>query len=551
MTPLSRVEYIARYGPTLGDRIQLGDTNLTVKVERDDARYGEEVLGGWGKTLRSGMSLDFDGPADSELDAVVTNVVVIDPVLGIRKTNIGIRDGLIAAIGQAGNPDTSDGVEMHLGPGTVAIPGENLIATAGGVDTHVHLRTPRLMPAALASGITTLVTGGTMQNPAFNLHRAFESFENLPLNVGMLGRAGGPQSMRRQVEDGACGIKVHEDYAGYPRTIDDALEVSAEYDVTVAMHTDGMNEAGSLADTISAIRGRAIHAYHVEGSGGGHPDVIRIASEANVIGSSTTPTIPYGRNATAELEVMMWAVHGMNRAVPSNREMVAERIRDSTIRAESYLQDLGAISITNSDSQGMGRIGEVIRRTWQLAHQMKQLQRESPTDDNQRVRQYLAKYTINPARAHGLARWVGSLEVGKLADIVLWEPAFFGIKPETIVKGGYAAWGVTGDGNATIVKCEPTFYGPLVGGEGTAPGSLAVTFVSEASRASFGNRVATRRRLLAVSGCSRVAKADMLFNDASPTVTVDPSTGDVFVDGGPVPTMHEGELPLSRRYLLL
>jgi urease subunit alpha len=524
---------------------------LVVRIERDDARYGDEVLNGWGKTFRTGISVAFDGADESELDSVVTNVVLIDPVIGVVKTNIGIKDGLIAGFGHAGNPHISNGIDLRLGPGTVAIPGENLIATPGGVDTHVHLRTPRLMAAALSSGMTTLVTGGAAQNPAFNLFRAFESFENLPLNVGMLGRASGPDSMRRQIESGACGLKVHEDYAAYPKTIDAALDIADEYDVAVAIHTDGMNEAGSLPDTLSAIGGRTIHAYHVEGSGGGHPDIIRIVGEHRVIGSSTTPTVPYGRNATAELHAMMWAVHGLNRHVASNRDMVAERIRETTIRAESFLQDLGAIAITNSDSQGMGRIGEVVRRTWQLAHQMKNLRPSAESDDNRRVLQYLAKYTINAARTHGIAKWVGSLEVGKLADLVLWQPAFFGVKPETIIKGGYPAWGVTGDGNASVVNSEPTYYGPLTGGVGLASAPLAVSFVSEAAAPVFAQHIHTTRRVIGISGCRNISKADMLFNQASPTVTIDPSTGEVQIDGADVPMIPEAELPLNRRYFIL
>jgi urease subunit alpha len=551
MNRLNRAEYVQRYGPTIGDRIRLGDTNLVIEIAQSDIQVGEEVLAGWGKTLRTGMAMRYDGPSSSEVDAVVTNVVLIDPVLGIRKTNIGIKDGLIAGLGHAGNPDTGSRIDLELGPGTVAISGEGLIATPGGVDTHVHLRTPRLISAALASGLTTLVTGGTVQNPAYNLHRAFESFENLPLNIGMLGRAAGPDSMKRQLESGACGIKIHEDYAGYPATIDETLKIADESDIAVAMHTDGLNEAGSLDDTVAAIAGRTVHAYHVEGSGGGHPDVIRIASEANIIGSSTTPTIPYGPNATRELVAMISAVHRMNRNVPSNREMVAERIRDSTILAESFLQDLGAIAIINSDSQGMGRIGEVIRRTWQLAHQMKVVAGVDTVHDNDRVLQYLAKYTINAARTHGISAYVGSLEKGKMADIVLWQPAFFGVKPETVIKGGYSSWGVTGDGNATILNCEPTVYGPLLGGEGNAPSTLGALFVSQQAMSNFKTSLGTRRRVLPVSGCRKLTKADMLYNQESPSVAIDFQTGEVLIDGSPPPRIDVGELPLSRRYLLL
>jgi len=341
--------------------------------------------------------------------------------------------------------------------------GVGFIATPGGIDTHVHLVQPRLIPVALSAGMTTLITGGLNDNPAFNLERMFLAFEHQPVNLGVLGRAASTtaEPLIRQIISGACGLKVHEDYAGYPSIIDRALTVADVYDVQIAMHTDGINESCELHETVAAIGGRTIHAYHVEGIGGGHaPDILAIAGVSNVIGSSTTPTIPYGRNVVAEHQAMMWSVHGMNPQVPSDRAMIADRIRESTMKAESVLHDLGAISIINSDSQGMGRIGEVIRRTWQLAHQMKVLRNETVLHDNRRILQYLAKYTINPARAHGVDSWVGSLEPGKIADIVLWKAEFFGVKPELVLKGGYAAWGALGDGNASIPQSEPLVYAP-------------------------------------------------------------------------------------------
>jgi urease subunit alpha len=437
----------------------------------------------------------------------------------------------------------------------VPVYGLGYIATPGGIDTHVHLVQPRLVPVALAAGMTTLITGGLNDNPAFNLERMFLAFEHLPINLGILGRAAsytfGP--MARQVESGACGLKVHEDYAGYPSVIDQALNVAEAYDVQIAMHTDGLNESCELDETVAAIAGRTIHAYHVEGIGGGHaPDILAIAAVDNVIGSSTTPTVPYGRNVVAEHHAMMWSVHGMNPRVPSDRLMVEARIRDSTMRAESMLHELGAISIVNSDSQGMGRIGEVLRRTWQLAHQMKLMRGESPEHDNPRILQYLAKNTINPARAHGVERWVGSLEAGKIADVALWDPRFFGVKPELVIKGGFPAWGALGEGNASIPLSEPVLYGPHWGGSGLAAASISASFISAAAAAGdFGRRVASRRRAIAVEGIRRVTKRDMLYNRANPEIAIDPATAEVTIDGAPLPPLPTEDLPLNRRYLLL
>jgi len=551
---LSRPDYAGRFGPTTGDRIRLGDTNLVALIERDETSYGDEVLHGWGRTFRAGLMISDRAPAASELDLVITNVVVMDPVLGIFKATIGVKDGIIVGVGRAGNPDIVDNVDVLIGPNTVPIPGQGLIATPGGVDTHVHLVTPRLVPVALAAGMTTLITGGLGQNPAFNLERAFEAFEHVPVNLGILGRASSHvfDPLARQVESGACGLKVHEDYAGYPAIIDQALQVADAYDIAVAMHTDGLNESCELDETVAAIAGRTIHAYHVEGIGGGHaPDILAIAGVDHVIGSSTTPTIPYGINAVAEHHAMMWAVHGTNPKVPSDHLMIRERIRNSTMVAESVLHELGAISVINSDSQGMGRIGEVIRRTWQLAHQMKLLRGEVTEHDNPRLLQYLAKYTINPARTHGVHRWVGSLEVGKLADIVLWHPGFFGVKPELVIKGGYQAWGLLGEGNASVSRSEPVLYAPHWGGSGIAAANLSANFVSAAAAAGdFARRVSTRRRSVAVEATRRVTKRDMRGNRANPRIHVDPTTAEVMINGEPLPVLPTDELPLNRRYLL-
>ena len=552
---LSRQEYAARYGPTAGDRIRLGDTNLLALIERDDTSYGDEVLRGWGKTLRTGLMMNDRLPAASELDLLISNVIVIDPVLGIRKASIGVKDGLIVGVGRAGNPDIVDNPDLLIGSATAPVYGQGFIATPGGIDTHVHLVQPRLIPVALASGMTTLITGGLNDNPAFNLRRMFQAFEHQPINLGILGRAAStvPDPLIRQIESGACGLKVHEDYAGYPSVIDQALTVADAYDIQIAMHTDGINESCELHETVAAINGRAIHAYHVEGIGGGHaPDILAIVGVGNVIGSSTTPTIPYGRNVVAEHHAMMWSVHGMNPRVPSDRVMIADRIRDETMRAESVLHELGAISIINSDSQGMGRIGESTRRTWQLAHQMKTVYGGAASHDNPRILKYLAKYTINPARAHGIHRWVGSLEPGKIADIVLWRPEFFGVKPEVVIKGGYVAWGALGEGNASIPQSEPVLYGPHWGGSGAAAASLSANFVSAAAEAGdFRRHVGGGRRALAVTGTRQVGKRHMLYNQANPRIEIDPRTVEIRIDGQPLPPLPDDDLPLNRRYFLL
>jgi urease subunit alpha len=554
-TEISRPEYAARYGPTAGDRVRLGDTDLLALIERDETSYGDEVLRGWGKTMRTGLMMNDRLAAASELDLVITNVIVIDPILGVVKGNIGVKDGLIVGVGRAGNPDVVDNPDLLIGSATAPVYGQGFIATPGGIDTHVHLVQPRLIPVALAAGMTTLITGGLNDNPAFNLRHMFLAFEHQPINLGILGRAAStvPDPLVRQIESGACGLKVHEDYAGYPSIIDQALTVADAQDIQIAMHTDGINESCELHETVAAIAGRAIHAYHVEGIGGGHaPDILAIAGVNNVIGSSTTPTIPYGRNVVAEHHAMMWSVHGMNPRVPSDRAMIADRIRDATMRAESVLHDLGAISIINSDSQGMGRIGESIRRTWQLAHQMKRVRGGAEPHDNARILQYLAKYTINPARAHGIDAWVGSLEPGKIADIVLWRPEFFGAKPELVIKGGYAAWGALGEGNASIPQSEPVVYGPHWGGSGLASASLSANFVSAAAAAGdFRRRVRSRRRALAVRGTRRVSKRHMLYNQTNPRIDIDPRTVAIQVDGQPLPPLPDDDLPLNRRYFLL
>ncbi|MGH3328716.1 MAG: urease subunit alpha, partial [Streptomycetales bacterium] len=455
---LDRGSYAALYGPTTGDRVRLGDTDLWVEVEGDDTGYGDEILGGCGKTLRDGLLAASRGPRDDALDLVVSNVLLLDPVLGARKTHIGVKDGRVAGVGRAGNPDLSDGVELAVDTHTALVPGEGLIATPGVVDSHVHLSSPEIAPAALSTGVTTVVgmgLGGVWDvgvNPAHNLHTLMAAWRDVPLNVAFLARgsSSSPRLLEEAVAAGAGGFKIHEDFGATPGVVDVCLGVAEQADLPVALHTDSLNESGYLADTVEATRGRTVHAYHVEG-GGGHPDLLEILSVPHVIASSTTPTLPYTVNTAAELFPMTMTVHRQNARVASDVEISRSRIRAHAIAAENVLHDLGAISIVNSDSMGMGRIAETVRRTWQLAHLAARRTGEQGPDQpaNARVLRYLAKLTVNPAIAHGLAHDVGSLQRGRLADLVLWQPAWFGAKPELVLKGGFVAWGVSASGSAS------------------------------------------------------------------------------------------------------
>jgi urease subunit alpha len=553
---LERSEYAGLYGPTAGDRVTLGDTSLQLRIERDYARYGDEPLWGYGKNMRSGMMLASRPPTDSELDLVIVGAIVVDPVLGIFKGSIGIKDGRIVGIGSTGNPDIVDDVDLVIGPGTNAMPGAGLIATPGGVDSHVHFVSPRLIPAALSGGITTLIGAGLGHNPAFNLHVALEALEAFPLNVGLQARAATTDrdALEPLIAAGACGFKVHEDYGAYAPVIDAALRMADDLDLSVALHTDGLNESIEVDETVAAIAGRTVHAYHVEGAGGGHvPDVLMLVREPNVIPSSTTPTVPYGTNAVAEHPEMILGVHGMNRSIPEDVAAAEERARPTTMAAEDLLHDMGAISIINSDSQGMGRIGEVVRRTWQLADANKKRSSGSATieDDNERILRYLAKYTINPARTHGISDHVGSLEPGKLADIVLWRPAFFGAKPESVIKGGALAWTLIGEGNASVSRVEPVMYGPTWGGTGNVPSRVAVTFVSQLSLDSgVAQRLRSDRELLPVHGCRGLMKSDLVLNEATPDINVQLDTGAVYLDGEELTCDPIREFALNRRYFL-
>jgi len=566
---MDRQFYARLYGPTVGDRVRLGDTNLLATVERDDTAYGEELLWGFGKTLRDSMQMTSHDDRDSTLDLIIGGALILDPVLGIFKGNIGIKDGRIVGIGRAGNPDIADDIELVSGSNTGWIMAEGMVATPGVVDSHVHLATTSLIPAALSAGTTTIVGMGYGHvsdlgvNPAYNFHRMLEAWEGFPLNVALLGRgsASGRGALERNLEMGSAGLKIHEDTAGYPSVIDNALTVAEEYDVPVCIHTDSHQEAGELEETLDAIGGRTIHAYHIEGTGGGHPNVLELVSQPHILGSSTTPTIPYTVNTLAEYPDMKMVVHRMHGFLDEDRESVRWRARGGTVAAETVLHDMGAIGIVSSDSQGMGRIGEVVTRTWQMAHRMKEVslqtapggagEADGPTD-NERILRYLAKITINPAIAQGLVHEVGSLEPGKLADVVLWRPEFFGAKPQLVLKGGFVAWSPVGSGNDSTRLGQPQIYRPMFGSHGTAPASLGVAFVSQAAIDNgLATRVALRRRLSPVTRARPLTKADFIRNDASPTVRVDPQTLDVEIDGHPVDLPPAETLPLTQRYFLV
>jgi urease subunit alpha len=558
---MDRKDYASLYGPTKGDKVRLADTNLFAEVEEDYTSYGDELLIGFGKTIREGMQATGRAGNDSKLDLIVTNAVVIDPVLGIFKGNIGIKDGRIVGIGSAGNPDIVDNVDLVIGTSTSVLPAEGLIATPGGVDSHVHLSTPAIVATAISSGITTLVgmgSGGVFDvgvNPAYNLERMLEAWETIPLNIALLGRGSTvhEDALMRNIEAGAAGLKIHEDFAAFPEVIDRCLSVAEAMDVPVAMHTDSLNESAELEDTLEALRGRTVHAYHVEGSGGGHvPNLIEIVSFSHALTSSTNPTLPYSINAPLEQFDMIMTVHRMSYALEADVAAARSRVRASTIAAETVLHDLGAIAMVSSDSLGMGRVGEVISRTWQIAHRMKEVNGNPKGNENERILRYIAKYTINPAITHGLAHEIGSLEPGKWADIVLWHPAFFGVKPQAVIKGGYVVWAPMGDGNAATRVAQPQIYRPMWGSYGAAPASLCISFVSRQSlEAGLARRLGTRRRLTAIASTRRLSRSDMVRNTACPTVKVDPETYDVYIDGRKVELEPAYTLPLSQRYFAL
>jgi urease subunit alpha len=553
-------DYVAAYGPRKGDRVRLGDTGLVVEVESDASKPGEEFIVGFGKTARDGLHI-LAATARQTCDLVISNVLLIDAVQGVRKASIGIRDGRIAGIGRAGNPNTLEGVDVVVGSGTTIIAGEGLIATAGAIDTHVHLLSPRVVEAELASGVTTVISQefGPVWGPGIStpwaLRHAFTAFDAWPINVGFLGR--GSVSAREPlvealVEGGVCGFKVHEDIGAHTRALDSALTAAEEYDVQVALHTDGLNECLSVEDTLAVLEGRTIHAFHVEGCGGGHvPNVMRLAGERNIIASSTNPTLPFGRDAVDEHFHMIMDAHDLKADLPGDALMARERIRASTMGAEDVLHDLGIIAITSSDAQGMGRAGETFRRTFAMAAKMKNERGSIDLrHDNDRARRYIAKLTINPAIAHGMAHEIGSLEAGKLADIVLWRPDHFGAKPELVLKAGFPAYGVTGDPNASIDSSQPLVIGPQLGGHGPTPADLSVAFVSQAAAESAEDHLTTRRRRVGVRGTRGIGPADMIHNDRTAEVRVADRTGLVTVDGEPVSSAPADSVALSRLYFL-
>ena len=553
---LDRAAYASIYGPTAGDRVRLGDTDLLLEVEADDTAPGSEPLVGFGKTVREGLLATGSIPPDEALDVAVTNVLLLDPVLGVRKTAIGVKDGRIVAVGRAGNPHTMEGVTVPLSAATGVVPAEGLIATPGAVDSHVHLLGPQVVPAALSAGTTTLVAmgyGGAFDlgvGPKGNFNRLVDAWRAVPVNLLPLARASTANQdfLEAALAWGAGGLKVHEDVGAYPAIVDAALSVAERHDVQVALHADGAGESATLEETFAAVDGRAVHCYHVEGCGGGPVDLLEVVSRENVLPSSTNPTIPFGATAVAEHEDMIKTVHRLHPRFENDVRAARARVRAWTMAAESVLHDLGAISMTSSDSMGMGRIGEVTRRTWQLAHVMKQATGSSGRNDNERILRYLAKLTIDPALAHGIAHEVGSLEPGKLADIVLWRPAFFGAKPQLVLKAGFAAWSVLGSGSGSTRICEPLVYGSLFGVIGAAPAGLATLFTSgagqEHARSRWPGPVAV------VQGARNVRKRDLVRNGATPDVRVDPDAERVLVDGRPVELEPARELPLNRAYFL-
>lgn len=566
MSKMSRQAYAEMFGPTTGDRVRLGDTELLIEVEQDFTRYGDEVKFGGGKVIRDGMGQS-QRPRAEVVDVVITNALILDH-WGIVKADIGIKDGRIAAIGKAGNPDVQPDVDIIVGPGTEAIAGEGHIITAGGIDAHIHFICPQQVDEALMSGITTMIGGGT--GPAtgtnattctpgvWNIQRMLEAAEDLPMNLGFLGKGNAslPLPLEEQLVAGAMGLKLHEDWGTTPAAIDNCLSVAERFDIQVAIHTDTLNESGFVEDTLAAFKGRTIHTYHTEGAGGGHaPDIIKACGESHVLPSSTNPTRPYTINTVDEHLDMLMVCHHLDPSIAEDVAFAESRIRRETIAAEDIFHDLGAFSMIASDSQAMGRVGEVITRTWQTAHKMKlqrgPLQEDSGRNDNFRARRYVAKYTINPAIAHGIAAEVGSVEAGKLADLVLWKPAFFGAKPAMIIKGGMIAAAPMGDPNASIPTPQPVHYRPMFGAYGRARAQTAISFVSRAALDDgIKDKLGLRKQVRAVSHCRNIGKADMRLNDWQPKVEVDAQTYEVRADGELLSCEPATELPLAQRYFL-
>ena len=571
MAQIEKRAYAEMYGPTVGDRVRLADTELVIEVEKDftllAGGYGEEVKFGGGKTIRDGMSQSQRTNAEGAMDTVLTNALIIDH-WGIVKADIGLKNSRIAAIGKAGNPDTQPGVDIVIGPGTEIISCEGLIVTAGGIDSHIHFIAPQQIDEALASGITTMLGGGT--GPAtgtfattctpgpWNMERMLQAADAFPMNLGFLGKGNAalPAALNEQIAAGAIGLKLHEDWGTTPAAIDNCLNVAEETDTQVAIHTDTLNESGFVEDTVAAFKGRTIHTFHTEGAGGGHaPDILKVVGEANVLPSSTNPTRPYTVNTLDEHVDMLMVCHHLDPAIPEDLAFAESRIRKETIAAEDILHDLGAISMMSSDSQAMGRVGEVIIRTWQTAHKMKVQRGKLPTDtqqnDNGRVKRYIAKYGINPAIAHGISHEVGSIEVGKWAALVIWRPAFFGVKPSVVLKGGFIALAAMGDPNASIPTPQPVHYRPMFGSFGGALARGSLTFVSQlAMQSDVGGQYGLSKTLTAVKNIRQVGKRHMVHNDYTPRMDVDPQTYAVKADGQLLVCEPADILPMAQRYFL-
>ncbi len=569
MATISRQEYNNLFGPTVGDKIRLGNTDLYVEIEKDLRNYGDELVYGGGKTLRDGMGLANEcSEKQGSLDLVITNVTIIDPVLGVVKADVGVKDGKIAGIGKAGNPNVMDGVSPDLvtGPSTDAISGEHMILTAAGIDGHVHFCCPQQAENCLSNGITTLIGGGigptdgtngtTITSGAWNLKEMLKAAESLPINVGFLakGNCSIVPNLNEQIEDGACGFKIHEDWGTTPAAIRSVMESADLYDVQVAIHTDTLNEGGYVEDSIAAIDGRTIHTYHTEGAGGGHaPDLLKMASMSNVLPSSTNPTLPFGINSQAELFDMIMVCHNLNPKIPSDVAFAESRVRPETQSAENIFHDLGIISMVTSDSQAMGRVGESFMRTFQMASYMKsargKLKEDAEGNDNFRVLRYLAQITLNPAICYGISDVLGSIEKGKMADLVLWEPAFFGVKPQLVIKGGLINWANMGDPNSSLVTPQPKIMRPMYGAYHSAMESTRMTFVSRASYdAGIKERLGLESIIYPVHGVRQLSKADMVRNTATPRIEVNPETFEVTVDGYKAYVAPAKELPLAQLY---
>ena len=569
MATISRQEYNNLFGPTVGDKIRLGNTDLYVEIEKDLRNYGDELVYGGGKTLRDGMGLANEcSEKQGSLDLVITNVTIIDPVLGVVKADVGVKDGKIAGIGKAGNPNVMDGVSPDLvtGPSTDAISGEHMILTAAGIDGHVHFCCPQQAENCLSNGITTLIGGGigptdgtngtTITSGAWNLKEMLKAAESLPINVGFLakGNCSIVPNLNEQIEDGACGFKIHEDWGTTPAAIRSVMESADLYDVQVAIHTDTLNEGGYVEDSIAAIDGRTIHTYHTEGAGGGHaPDLLKMASMSNVLPSSTNPTLPFGINSQAELFDMIMVCHNLNPKIPSDVAFAESRVRPETQSAENIFHDLGIISMVSSDSQAMGRVGESFMRTFQMASYMKsargKLKEDAEGNDNFRVLRYLAQITLNPAICYGISDVLGSIEKGKMADLVLWEPAFFGVKPQLVIKGGLINWANMGDPNSSLVTPQPKIMRPMYGAYHSAMESTRMTFVSRASYdAGIKEKLGLESIIYPVHGVRQLSKADMVRNTATPRIEVNPETFEVTVDGYKAYVAPAKELPLAQLY---